>query len=1490
MNTRIQRIFMALAMLWMLSPSQLFAQNLIYNGDFEITSGFDYQAISDYTRIWSGGVDVGQFIHEQTSTGHGIGGLYGGNTGWPENLTGYDGSGYYLLFNGFGGDQNPTKAAWRQTVAVTTNTTYTFSAQVRNLSKGYFSFNPNPAQLRLKINGQQVGADLTLPTHNNWIEWSNTWNSGSATQANIEIYDVFTGDAWTGDDFGIDHLSLTPQATYSVNAVDDDISLCVEYYQTYQIDVLANDIITPSGQMSGATVQVIQNPAHGNAIWNNNTRKINYTFLDQDYYGGVDQFKYRVTIPHGETADAWAYVNTGRVPDIGWINPPGTICAGDSLGIPVPSVEPDQGSGQWVCSQTQNGTYSSFDANNVPLSMNGWYVKFEATNDCGDGYSNSVQITVIDKPTVGSILNIIPSTACSPVMFSSYNPPTVNPNGSNPNPATSGWQIQPIGGQWGNAPSSIQYQPNGSNVYNVLYCAENNCGPNYSETVQLTMIDKPTVGSISDIIPSLICAPATFSFSPPTIQPNGSNPNPTTSGWQIQPIGGQWGSAPGTIQYQPNGNNVYNVRYCAENDCGPSYSNIVQITVNMEPVISGITAPAGICEGSTLTLTPPQVTPSNATCCWQVFLNGIWQDITGNSIPSISYDVYNGCLIRYKAVNDCGDVYSNEVTITVYPTQPIVLPDVTFCQEGYYHGVWCSQDGQEYGYDSVTPNNCTIHVSWLFHLSENYNTHPQTEISCEEFYWPQTGTTYHDSGVYYDTVPNTNPVECDDVYILNLTINHSPVITEQLESPNPIEVCSSVGALNVTAPLFQNGGTPHWEYKSLPNGSWTAFNPTSFNLGYGSYLLRYAVENDCVEDPVTSNTVSFYVSEAPAVSIVGGQQLHDMEICEGEVMDWPQVSVEWKCQPSGLHIRRWEKALVQNGTYAPFDTTLVISNDCWIRYYVQNSCGEVVLGPVHVSVISVQDDWQSHEDCDMVEFGGVQYIGDTVIDVLVNEPCPHTIHHNIIVHYSEYTMEPIPQTTCHDEFKWHGHTYYRSDGLEQLMHFDTVTEYGCSKILEQQLVFDNYSTKIESQKACGAFYWPRNDSTYVYDESHLHIQDSWFIPGDGVVCDSIIYLSLDLGRDYELEGEPKAECYGYEWNGVPYYEDAIVYDSLKTAITQCDSIISYRLTIIQPFDTVVEMENCKATWWEDYHLFEEDGEEFTVTLTSLMTNCDSIVTMHFSLTPEIVKQVDTLVCEAFPWYEHYFSEDGQASHTFLTSDGCDSTVYLNVSFVQANILPNDPVSACNSYTFNGVTYGPGIHEIYHDTLFAPSGCISEIQLLNLTVTDSEQMGTITGASSVYVASNLISGIYRYEIDMEGLTGSVIWSLSNPDWQIVETGVGFCRVLVTMPGTATLTAHFQVEDCGEMERTFVINAGFFGVGEQALEVNVFPNPTKGTVTVEAEGIECLRLTNMLGQVLEQREFDRSDSVMLSLAGYVPSVYLLEIKTVNGLVKKRVILYR
>ena len=453
------------------------------------------------------------------------------------------------------------------------------------------------------------------------------------------------------------------------------------------------------------------------------------------------------------------------------------------------------------------------------------------------------------------------------------------------------------------------------------------------------------------------------------------------------------------------------------------------------------------------------------------------------------------------------------------------------------------------------------------------------------------------------------------------------------------------------------------------------------------------------------------------------------------------------------------------------------------------------------------------------------------------------------------------------------------------LHANTVPIYDCDSVVELQLEFGEYAKITEQQNACDFYVWPRKPGSY-YTESQI---DSLFIQGNDEVCDSMVYLNLTLGQSYELEGEPITECSGFVWHGVPYYADAIVYDSLQTVGTHCDSIIAHQLTIIPSIEKDTSMVSCQPVWWNG-HYFEEDGDEYTHVYTSQF-GCDSIVTMHFNLSEQIEYEFDTLACESFVWYGNTCSGSGQYySHLFQTPQGCDSLVTIHVNMNVPEYYTQIR-SVCDSVEIDGVMYNTiGNYYVYYDTVYSQNGCDSLIYRINLTVNNSESIGVIEGAHDVYVASNLISGIYRYDIDTTGLNSNVEWSISNPEWQIVESHDTYCLMLVSTPGSAVLMASFSTSSCGEMERQIAINAGFFGIDEYGVEVNVYPNPTKGTLTIEAEGIESIRLTNMMGQVLEMRDCGRSDSVVLNLNGYAPSVYLLEIKTDSGTVKKRVVLYR
>ena len=475
MKNIVLGIFTVVTML-LISSSSLFAQNLIVNGDFEQTSGFNYNVISDYRRITGGAVESGCFIHDVTSTGHGSGDL----GGWPTNLTGYGGSGYYLLFNGFGNSENPTKVAWRQTVNVTSHTTYTFSCQLRNLSQSFFGFNANTAIIRIKINGNTAGQDVTFSISNHdWQEVTRTWNSGNVSgPITIEIFDVFTGAPNSGDDFGLDHISFTPTTVYSVDAIDDpDISVCLD--QFVYVDVLVNDVVAP--EPSDADVSIVEDPSWGDAEVLPDKR-IRYKYTGGG--NGTDQIKYQVT-NHNALDEAWVYINTSSPPFVGNIDNPDPICAGNSFNLTIPTIQNNgstiinQG---WQIAASQNGSYSDFNNDNVPYTYNNYWIRYYAINNCDTTYCESIEVTVNDSPIVGAIT--APEGICEGEAFS-LTTPSVTWRHNDLSTCSGSWEIQ-INGVW--EPLINQNIPFEYNGCLIRFKAVNGCDTTYSpNNAQITV-------------------------------------------------------------------------------------------------------------------------------------------------------------------------------------------------------------------------------------------------------------------------------------------------------------------------------------------------------------------------------------------------------------------------------------------------------------------------------------------------------------------------------------------------------------------------------------------------------------------------------------------------------------------------------------------------------------------------------------------------------------------------------------------------------------------------------------------------------------------------------------------------------------------------------------------------------------------------------------------------------------------------------------------
>lgn len=172
---------------------------LIQNGNFESgNTGFT----SNYTYV-SNATQNGLFPEERYTVSNSPNYMH--SNFWGADHT--SGTGMMMIVNGSG--SNPPINVWQQTVAVTPNTDYYFSAWAISMNSA-----APFANLQFKVNGTQVGTTTgALPPRANnnnppfdWVRFYGTWNSGSATSAVVSIIDL--EQAAGGNDFAIDDISF----------------------------------------------------------------------------------------------------------------------------------------------------------------------------------------------------------------------------------------------------------------------------------------------------------------------------------------------------------------------------------------------------------------------------------------------------------------------------------------------------------------------------------------------------------------------------------------------------------------------------------------------------------------------------------------------------------------------------------------------------------------------------------------------------------------------------------------------------------------------------------------------------------------------------------------------------------------------------------------------------------------------------------------------------------------------------------------------------------------------------------------------------------------------------------------------------------------------------------------------------------------------------------------------------------------------------------
>jgi N-acetylneuraminic acid mutarotase len=187
----------------------------------------------------------------------------------------------------------------------------------------------------------------------------------------------------------------------------------------------------------------------------------------------------------------------------------------------------------------------------------------------------------------------------------------------------------------------------------------------------------------------------------------------------------------------------------------------------------------------------------------------------------------------------------------------------------------------------------------------------------------------------------------------------------------------------------------------------------------------------------------------------------------------------------------------------------------------------------------------------------------------------------------------------------------------------------------------------------------------------------------------------------------------YLWNGIPQTATGNYNDTLMTALG-CDSIVTLNLTVSSAKTSSFKVSICSNDSFVWNGITHKTSGNYLDTFTVSM-GCDSIVTLNLTVNPLYTSSFSATICssDSFIWNDIAQHTTGKYLDTFLTSEGCDSIVTLNLT-VNPTITSSFNATICSNQFYSWNEIDQTTSGNYIDTFSSVLGCDS-IVTLNLTV-------------------------------------------------------------------------------------------------------------------------------------------------------------------------------
>jgi gliding motility-associated-like protein len=338
----------------------------------------------------------------------------------------------------------------------------------------------------------------------------------------------------------------------------------------------------------------------------------------------------------------------------------------------------------------------------------------------------------------------------------------------------------------------------------------------------------------------------------------------------------------------------------------------------------------------------------------------------------------------------------------------------------------------------------------------------------------------------------------------------------------------------------------------------------------------------------------------------------------------------------------------------------------------------------------------------------------------------------------------VNETICNGDTVEYNGTLYHATNLTGT-HILSATS-GCDSIVTYNIIEEPPITNSVNENICNGGSFVYDDITYDgSNPTGIHILTT----SSG--CDSTVTFSI-------IEESPitntvnEVICNGasFDYYGTIYNATNPIGLHVLTSSSGCDSTVTFSITEESPITSSVNESICNGGSF-DYDGITYDASNPTgIHVLTTLSGCDSTIT--FSITEEspITNTVIETICEtgSFIYYGTTYDETNTTgTHVLISSNGCDSTVTVNVTIQSSSTsLLDSTVCYGESLIVNGNTYD-GSNPSGQEILVSSIGCDSTV-LINLVelIPDTSFIDTV-----IYVGQSLdIAGQVLVESDFEGL--------------------------------------------------------------------------------------------------------------------------------------------